>query len=219
MLRPCQLPAPPPKHVPHPTPHTPTPHLPLAQEMCPGFKGSLRDYQLKGVKWLISLWSNGLNGILADQMGLGKTVGVRGVRVGAGEGGGGRQPSRAWVQDGATRIAAGSSPPLTNLSPPPATTKLPNTPHPAEQVQTIGFLCHLRNTGHINGPYMVLGPLSTLTNWVSEFERWAPDFPVVLYHGSKAERQQIRAKRMPTGAFCVLVCVFVCVRTSVCVRT
>ena len=36
--------------------------------MCPGFKGALRDYQLKGVKWLISLWSNGLNGILADQM-------------------------------------------------------------------------------------------------------------------------------------------------------
>ena len=35
--------------------------------MCPGFNGSLRDYQLKGVKWLISLWSNGLNGILADQ--------------------------------------------------------------------------------------------------------------------------------------------------------
>jgi SNF2 family DNA or RNA helicase len=36
----------------------------------------LRDYQLKGVKWLTSLWSNGLNGILADQMGLGKTVSV-----------------------------------------------------------------------------------------------------------------------------------------------
>lgn len=46
------------------------------QEMCPGFKGGLRDYQLKGVKWLISLWSNGLNGILGDQMGLGKTVGT-----------------------------------------------------------------------------------------------------------------------------------------------
>lgn len=24
-------------------------------------------------------------------------------------------------------------------------------------VQTIGFLCHLRNAGHINGPYMVRG--------------------------------------------------------------
>ena len=47
----------------------------------------------------------------------------------------------------------------------------------------------------------VLGPLSTLTNWVSEFERWAPGFPVVLYHGSKQERQQIRSTRMPTGGW------------------
>ena len=40
----------------------------------PGLKGELREYQLKGIKWLIALYSNGLNGILADQMGLGKTV-------------------------------------------------------------------------------------------------------------------------------------------------
>lgn len=37
-------------------------------------QGELRDYQLAGVSWLISLFQNGLNGILADQMGLGKTV-------------------------------------------------------------------------------------------------------------------------------------------------
>ncbi|RVW22645.1 ATP-dependent DNA helicase DDM1 [Vitis vinifera] len=36
--------------------------------------GKLKSYQIKGVKWLISLWQNGLNGILADQMGLGKTI-------------------------------------------------------------------------------------------------------------------------------------------------
>ena len=33
-------------------------------------RGSLKSYQLKGVKWMIALWQNGLNGILADQMGL-----------------------------------------------------------------------------------------------------------------------------------------------------
>ena len=44
------------------------------QELVPGLKGELREYQLKGIKWLIALYSNGLNGILADQMGLGKTV-------------------------------------------------------------------------------------------------------------------------------------------------
>lgn len=36
--------------------------------------GEMRDYQLRGVRWMISLYQNGLNGILADQMGLGKTV-------------------------------------------------------------------------------------------------------------------------------------------------
>lgn len=51
----------------------PLPALP-PQALLPLINGELRDYQLKGVRWLISLWNNGLNGILADQMGLGKTV-------------------------------------------------------------------------------------------------------------------------------------------------
>lgn len=42
--------------------------------MLPLMVGEMRDYQLRGVRWLTSLYQNGLNGILADQMGLGKTV-------------------------------------------------------------------------------------------------------------------------------------------------
>lgn len=49
-------------------------HARATQKYLPLMKVELRDYQLKGVKWLASLWGNGLNGILADQMGLGKTV-------------------------------------------------------------------------------------------------------------------------------------------------
>jgi SNF2 family DNA or RNA helicase len=45
------------------------------QELLPMMNVEMREYQLKGVKWLISLYQNGVNGILADQMGLGKTVG------------------------------------------------------------------------------------------------------------------------------------------------
>ena len=44
-----------------------------AQPRCMKF-GQLRQYQLDGLKWLISLSNNNLNGILADEMGLGKTV-------------------------------------------------------------------------------------------------------------------------------------------------
>jgi ATP-dependent DNA helicase len=61
-------------------------------------------------------------------------------------------------------------------------------------VQTIGFLSHLRHKG-VLGPYLVVGPLSTLPNWVSEFQRWCPSFPVCLYHGSKQERATMRADR------------------------
>jgi len=44
------------------------------KDLVPLIEGELRDYQLKGIKWMISLYQNGINGILADQMGLGKTV-------------------------------------------------------------------------------------------------------------------------------------------------
>eukprot|EP00268_Persea_americana_P040690 TRINITY_DN4045_c0_g1_i1.p1 TRINITY_DN4045_c0_g1~~TRINITY_DN4045_c0_g1_i1.p1 ORF type:complete len:869 (-),score=186.34 TRINITY_DN4045_c0_g1_i1:396-3002(-) len=98
--------------------------------------GTLKTYQIKGVKWMISLWQNGLNGILADQMGLGKTV------------------------------------------------------------QTIGFLAHLKGKG-LDGPYLVIAPLSTLSNWVNEVKRFVPSMDVVIYHGEKKQRQEIRQKFMP----------------------
>ncbi|CAM0913347.1 unnamed protein product [Alopecurus aequalis] len=37
---------------------------------------TLREYQMNGLRWLVSLYNNNLNGILADEMGLGKTVQV-----------------------------------------------------------------------------------------------------------------------------------------------
>jgi hypothetical protein len=33
-----------------------------------GIKGKMRDYQLAGLNWLIRLYENGINGILADEM-------------------------------------------------------------------------------------------------------------------------------------------------------
>lgn len=36
--------------------------------------GSLREYQQVGVEWLANLYRKNLNGILADETGLGKTV-------------------------------------------------------------------------------------------------------------------------------------------------
>ncbi len=36
--------------------------------------GTLRDYQLEGLNWLIYSWMQNNNCILADEMGLGKTI-------------------------------------------------------------------------------------------------------------------------------------------------
>jgi SNF2 family DNA or RNA helicase len=38
------------------------------------FTGDLKEYQLKGLRWLDNLFEQGINGILADEMGLGKTI-------------------------------------------------------------------------------------------------------------------------------------------------
>ena len=36
--------------------------------------GQLKNYQMQGLKWMVSLYNNKLSGILADEMGLGKTI-------------------------------------------------------------------------------------------------------------------------------------------------
>eukprot|EP01006_Ploeotia_vitrea_P032035 TRINITY_DN64314_c0_g1_i1.p1 TRINITY_DN64314_c0_g1~~TRINITY_DN64314_c0_g1_i1.p1 ORF type:complete len:745 (-),score=164.56 TRINITY_DN64314_c0_g1_i1:1998-4232(-) len=58
---------------------------------------------------------------------------------------------------------------------------------------TIGFLAHLWEK-KIHGPFLVVAPLSTLANWDNECRKWLPSMPTLLYHGSKEEREQMRAK-------------------------
>ena len=45
-------------------------------EVPKSFRGELKEYQLKGLRWLDNLFEQGINGILADEMGLGKTIQV-----------------------------------------------------------------------------------------------------------------------------------------------
>ncbi|GAA95992.1 uncharacterized protein L969DRAFT_96725 [Mixia osmundae IAM 14324] len=62
-------------------------------------------------------------------------------------------------------------------------------------LQTISFMAYLREKG-VWGPFLIVCPLSTLANWVNEFERFTPSIPVVLYHGTPAERASLRSSRM-----------------------
>jgi len=62
-------------------------------------------------------------------------------------------------------------------------------------LQTISFLAFLREMD-THGPFLIVAPLSTTTNWVNEFKFWTPKIPVIMYHGSIAERAEIRAKKL-----------------------
>ncbi|XP_048864717.1 lymphoid-specific helicase isoform X2 [Brienomyrus brachyistius] len=44
------------------------------------------------------------------------------------------------------------------------------------------------------GPYLVVAPLSTVSNWISEFKRFTPDISVLLYHGPQADRLNLTEK-------------------------
>jgi len=62
-------------------------------------------------------------------------------------------------------------------------------------IQVIALFAHLWTMG-VNGPFLVVAPLSTIGNWVREVQQWAPELPVVKYHGSKPEREEIRRRSL-----------------------
>ncbi|KAI5950059.1 IRC5 [Candida theae] len=57
-------------------------------------------------------------------------------------------------------------------------------------LQCISFLGYLIENG-ITGPFLVVVPLSTLSNWYNELQKFAPKIKVLKYSGSKQERAQL----------------------------
>lgn len=45
------------------------------------------------------------------------------------------------------------------------------------------------------GPHLVIVPKSTLHNWVSEFNKWIPEFNVFMFHGNKEERVSLNIQK------------------------
>ena len=41
------------------------------------------------------------------------------------------------------------------------------------------------------GPFLVVVPLTTLPNWIMEFEKWAPSIKKVIYNGNQTARKSI----------------------------
>ncbi|CAO3702569.1 unnamed protein product [Rhizopus stolonifer] len=63
-------------------------------------------------------------------------------------------------------------------------------------LQTISFLGFLKHVRGISGPHLVVVPKSTLHNWLSEFNRWVPDFNAFVYHGDKETRTKLTNERI-----------------------
>uniref|UniRef100_A0A8C3ADK0 Chromodomain helicase DNA binding protein 6 n=1 Tax=Cyclopterus lumpus TaxID=8103 RepID=A0A8C3ADK0_CYCLU len=56
-------------------------------------------------------------------------------------------------------------------------------------IQSITFLYEIFTMG-IRGPFLIIAPLSTITNWEREFRMWT-NLNVIVYHGSQISRQMI----------------------------
>lgn len=56
-------------------------------------------------------------------------------------------------------------------------------------IQSITFLFEIFFMG-LRGPFLIIAPLSTITNWEREFRTWT-EMNVIVYHGSQISRQMI----------------------------
>lgn len=50
-------------------------------------------------------------------------------------------------------------------------------------IQTVGLITYLMEVKKVNGPYLIVVPLSTISNWVLEFDKWAPHIVKIVYKG------------------------------------
>uniref|UniRef100_A0A4W4DX86 DNA helicase n=1 Tax=Electrophorus electricus TaxID=8005 RepID=A0A4W4DX86_ELEEL len=61
-------------------------------------------------------------------------------------------------------------------------------------IQSITFLQEIHCVG-IKGPFLIIAPLSTITNWEREFRTWT-HLNVIVYHGSVLSRQMLQQYEM-----------------------
>lgn len=95
-------------------------------------EGQLRPYQVYGMKYLLACTELNYNCLLADDLGLGKSL------------------------------------------------------------QTIALLTQLA-VQNIHGPHLIVVPSTLIYNWEQEFKKWAPFINLVVYYGTKAEREKLRS--------------------------
>ena len=58
-------------------------------------------------------------------------------------------------------------------------------------IQTIALFAYIMETKRNEGPFLVVVPLTTISNWEMEFENWAPSIKKMVYKGSPSVRSEL----------------------------
>lgn len=72
-------------------------------------------------------------------------------------------------------------------------------------IQAIALVAYLMEFKSNLGPYLVIVPLSTLSNWVNEFHKWCPSAHVICYKGTPGQRKELYKDQVKNGHFNVLL--------------
>lgn len=84
-------------------------------------------------------------------------------------------------------------------------------------IQTISFIAFLKEFKQINGPHIIIAPLTTIGNWAREFKytqyvfflfflsKWLPGCRVVKLLATKEQRDQIFQNELKSGQFDVII--------------
>ncbi|GMS82058.1 hypothetical protein PENTCL1PPCAC_4233 [Pristionchus entomophagus] len=71
-------------------------------------------------------------------------------------------------------------------------------------IQSVALITYLMEVKQNNGPYIIIVPLSTISNWKLEFDKWAPHVSMLVYKGNKDQRR-VLDHEVRRGRFNVLL--------------
>uniref|UniRef100_A0A8C5FEK5 Chromodomain helicase DNA binding protein 1-like n=1 Tax=Gadus morhua TaxID=8049 RepID=A0A8C5FEK5_GADMO len=78
--------------------------------------------------------------------------------------------------------------------------------------QTISLLVYMKGCLGVNGPFLVLSPLSVLENWRTELESFAPSLSVLCYKGDKEKRAELKKETKHTPFNVLLTTYEICLK-------
>lgn len=72
-------------------------------------------------------------------------------------------------------------------------------------IQTLALITYLCEVKKMYGPFLIIVPLSVISNWVREMDKWAPSIIKVVYKGDPTTRKSIQLYEMQGGNYNVLL--------------